>query len=143
MSPASAEVLAGGGVVWRPTDKGVEVLLVHRPKYDDWTFPKGKLDPGETMEQGALREVEEETGLRCRLGPSLGITRYRDNRGRSKEVGYWAMTVRDGRFRPNVEVDEVRWVRPKAAAALLSYRRDIAVLDAFLEADLERSGKSR
>lgn len=140
---ATIEVRAGGGVVWRQGDKGVEVLLVHRPKYDDWTFPKGKLDPGETMEQGALREVEEETGLRCRLGELLGLTRYRDNRGRAKEVGYWAMTVRDGRFRPNAEVDEVRWVRPKVAAELLSYRRDAAVLDAFLAHVADGAPKKR
>jgi 8-oxo-dGTP diphosphatase len=131
VSRPEVEVRAAGGVVWRTGDKGLEVLLVHRPKYHDWTFPKGKLDPGETMEQAALREVEEETGLRCRLGRALGVTRYRDNRGRSKEVGYWVMTVRDGRFRPNDEVDEVRWVEPEEAVALLTHPHDGAVVEAF------------
>ena len=130
---APALVLAGGGVVWRVGESGEpEVLLVHRPKYDDWTFPKGKLDPGETIESCALREVWEETGLTCALGPELTSTSYIDRKGRPKEVRYWVMTVEGGSFVPTDEVDEVRWVDAARARWLLSYDRDRAVLDAFL-----------
>ena len=118
-------VRAAGGVVWRPGPDGrPEVLAVHRPKYDDWSLPKGKLDPGEEYEAAALREVEEETGLRCRLGPPLGSLAYADRKGRPKEVRYWAMTVDAGAFAPNQEVDEVRWVPVAGARDVLSYERD-------------------
>jgi 8-oxo-dGTP diphosphatase len=113
-------VQAAGGVVLRD---GL-VALVHRPRYDDWSLPKGKLDPGESFEETALREVEEETGLRCRLVRELPTVKY-DVRGRLKVVRYWAMEVTDEtRFVPNDEVDEVRWVEPQEALALLSYDRD-------------------
>jgi 8-oxo-dGTP diphosphatase len=92
-------VRAAGGVVWRTGEHGaVEVLLVHRPKYDDWTFPKGKLDAGEGEAEAALREVQEETGFRCVLGPELESSFYEDNRGRPKTVRYWAMSPLDGAF---------------------------------------------
>jgi len=119
-------VRAAGGVVVRP---GPEVLVVHRPKYDDWTFPKGKAEPDETDEECALREVEEETGFLCRLEEELPPTRYRDSRGRPKVVRWWRMSVDRGEFEPNREVDEIRWLRPDAAAALLSYERDLPLLD--------------
>jgi len=123
---------AAGGAVWRHTSAGeLEVLLVHRPRYDDWTLPKGKLDPGETGEAGALREVEEETGLRGRLGAEIVEVRYDDRHGRPKRVRYWAMTVDDGAFTANDEVDEVRWLSLADAAAALTYPRDVAVLDAL------------
>jgi 8-oxo-dGTP diphosphatase len=116
-------------LVWRTeADGGVRVLVVHRPKYDDWTLPKGKLDPGETHAEAAVREVLEETGLRCRLGAELATTSYHDRFGRPKRVRYWDMQVEGGDFVPNREVDEVRWVDLDAAAALLSYPRDQAVL---------------
>ena len=100
------------------------VAVVHRPRYDDWSLPKGKLDPGESFEEAALREVEEETGLRCRLVRELPTVRY-DVRGRLKEVRYWAMEVDDEiPFVPNDEVDQVRWVGQQEALALLSYDRD-------------------
>lgn len=125
------EILAAGGVVWRVVDGAVEVLVVHRPRYDDWTFPKGKADAGETGEQTALREVEEETGLRCLLGRELISTTYTDGKGRSKTVRYWEMTVTEGSFEANSEVDETRWVAPEAAAEMLSYPRDLPVLASF------------
>ena len=122
---------AAGGAVWRRTGKGtIKVLLVHRPRYDDWSLPKGKLDPGESARSAALREVEEETGLRCEAGPELATIRYDDLKGRAKQVRYWVMQPVAGAFAPNVEVDEVRWATLDAAAALLSYDHDRVVLDA-------------
>jgi 8-oxo-dGTP diphosphatase len=127
-------VRAGGGVLWQNGPLGeAEVLVVHRPKYDDWTFPKGKQDAGETDEETALREVEEETGFRCTLGPELASTSYIDRKGRPKAVRYWVMTIESGSFVPSDEVDEIRWVTPAQARWLLSYDRDRDVLDAFLQ----------
>jgi 8-oxo-dGTP diphosphatase len=126
-----SEVKAAGGVLLRP---GGEVALVHRPKYDDWTLPKGKLDAGETFEQAALREVEEETGLRARLLRELPSTEYHDANGRRKLVRYWEMEPLEGEFTPSHEVDELRWLPPDDAAALLTYDRDREVL-AALERD--------
>ncbi|MEA2362140.1 MAG: 8-oxo-dGTP diphosphatase [Thermoleophilaceae bacterium] len=121
-----SEVEAAGGVVMRDG----RVALVHRPRYDDWTLPKGKLDPGESYEQAALREVREETGLRARLVRELPSTDY-SVRGRPKVVRYWLMDVEsDPGFEPNSEVDEVRWLSPRDAAALLTYDRDKEVLEA-------------
>ena len=108
-------------------------MLVHRPKYDDWTFPKGKRDGKETDEQTALREVEEETGLRCRLDADLGVVTYRDSLGRDKVVRYWLMDVQDGEdgghFVPNREVDEIRWCGMRQAGTLLTYDHDRELLD--------------
>lgn len=118
--------------MWRRTPAGeTQVLVVHRPKYDDWTLPKGKLAPGETAEQGAVREVGEETGLAVELGPELAHTSYVDGEGRPKVVRYWAMAPVSGQFEPNHEVDETRWVGVDKAPALLSYDRDRAVLASF------------
>lgn len=104
---------------------GVEICVVHRPRYDDWSLPKGKLERGETFEQGALREVLEETGLRCRLRQELEEVRYTDHKGRAKLVRYWLMDVReDLGFTPNEEVDELRWLELPAAAALMTYEHD-------------------
>ena len=113
MDPEAAEVKASGGVVWRRAAGGaLELVVVHRPRYDDWSLPKGKLDPGESWEDAALREVEEEVGLRCRLGAELPPVCYRDNKGRAKVVRYWLMEPEDDAapFTPNDEVDEMRWV---------------------------------
>lgn len=118
-------VLAAGGVVHRANDRGDEIAVVHRPRYDDWSLPKGKLEPGESAEAGALREVHEETGLRCRLGRELSSTRYRDRHGRPKQVRYWMMEpIEDTGFVPNDEVDELRWLSPGEAADLLTYEHD-------------------
>ena len=120
----SEQIKAAGGV---PVRDG-RVLLVHRPRYDDWTLPKGKLDPGESWEDAALREVEEETAVRCRLGTELTPAEY-EVRGRPKRVRYWLMEpVEDRGFTPNEEVDEVRWLEPEAAATLLSYGHDRALV---------------
>jgi len=125
-------VQAAGGVVCRPgADGAVEVLLVHRPRYDDWTVPKGKLEPGEAHAAAAVREVEEETGLRCELGAEIGSTFYRDRKDRPKVVRYWTMTPVAGAFSPTDEVDEIRWLGVEAAEALLTYPRDLEILDAF------------
>jgi 8-oxo-dGTP diphosphatase len=125
------EVVAAGAVVSR---KGPEVLVVHRPKYDDWSFPKGKLDPGEHVTTAAVREVAEETGLDVRLGPPLSLQRYAvlDGRPRDKVVWYWAARVVGGDdvsgYRPNAEIDAVAWVPVDKAAKLLTYPRDRATL---------------
>ncbi|MEO7837163.1 MAG: NUDIX hydrolase [Acidimicrobiales bacterium] len=127
-----ARVRAGGGVVWRRGDDGrVEVLLVHRPGYDDWSLPKGKAARGESDEDCARREVEEETGLSCELGVHLADVEYVDRRGRPKLARYWAMRPLGGRFVPSHEVDEVRWLALADAVVLLSYRRDERVLHAL------------
>jgi 8-oxo-dGTP diphosphatase len=119
-----AEVKAAGGVVRRRGPSGAEVAVVHRPHRDDWSLPKGKLDPGEGWEQAALREVREEIGLRCRLGRELPPVAYKDQKGRAKVVRYWMMEPEEGEFAPNDEVDELRWLTPAAAAELLSYPHD-------------------
>ena len=126
-------VAAAGGVVWRLGVAGdVEVLLVHRPKYHDWSLPKGKRDPGETDEQCALREVAEETGLACALGPELAVvSSYIDRKGRPKEVRWWVMSIVEGVFSPTEEVDEIRWLSLDRARRLLTYDRDREVLEAF------------
>ena len=118
-------VRAAGGLVVRDG----KVLLVHRPKYDDWSFPKGKCDEGESDEACALREVAEETGLRCELLEAIGETNYIDGKGRPKGVRYWRMRAVDGEFAPHDEVDEIRWETPERAARVLSWSRDLPLLE--------------
>jgi 8-oxo-dGTP diphosphatase len=118
-------VRAAGGVV---LNEAGELAVVYRPKYDDWTLPKGKLEPGESWEQAALREVEEETGLVCDLRDELGSVSYTDRHGRPKTVRYWRMVVRVGEFQPNREVSELRWLPPAEAASQLSFDRDREIL---------------
>ena len=118
-------VRAAGGLVVREG----KVLLVHRPKYDDWSLPKGKCDAGEPDEVCALREVEEETGLRCELLEEIGATSYIDGKGRPKVVRYWRMRALDGEFEPDDEVDQIRWETPERAATILSWSRDLPLLE--------------
>ena len=120
---------AAGGVVWQRSGDGVEIAVVHRPRYDDWSLPKGKLDRGETFEEAAAREIEEEIGAVCTFGEELPPTTYRDNKKRLKLVRYWLMEVVRVDFEPNDEVDELRWVSPEAAIEILSYERDRALVD--------------
>ncbi len=127
--PTKPVVAAAGGVVWRRrVGDPVEVVLVHRPRYDDWSLPKGKLDPGEEYEVAALREVEEETGLACTLDEELATSRYHDRRGRPKVVRYWLMHPAAEAREPSAyatgEVDQVVWRAVDDAVALASYERD-------------------
>jgi 8-oxo-dGTP diphosphatase len=125
---AGPEVRAAGGVAIRERDGRREVAVVHRPKYDDWSLPKGKLAPDESWEDAALREVEEETGARCELEREIAASRYLDPKGRDKLVRYWRMRCGEGSFEPSDEVDEVRWLAPEEADGMLSYEHDRDIL---------------
>ncbi len=126
---------AGGLPIRRGAGGGLEVAVVHRPGRQDWSFPKGKLDPGESFEDAAVREVAEETGYACRLGRFIGHAEYRDRKGRPKLVVYWAMPVTGGSFTPNGEVDELRWLDVGDATPLLTYQRDRELLEILVAAD--------
>ena len=133
-------IRAAGGLLWRPavgadTESSLEIGLIHRPRYDDWSLPKGKLAPGESEIEGAIREVLEETGYRIRLGRPLGEVRYMKTSGRTtrpKVVRYWAMEADTGYFTPNREVDELRWVTVGEAGEMLTHAHDQKVLDRFV-----------
>lgn len=130
MGTGNDVVRAAGGVVLRRSRSGtLETVLVHRPAYDDWTFPKGKLLRGETEEEAAVREVEEETGLRCQLGREVGTTSYRDPQGRQKTARYWEMAPIQGELAATNEVDEARWVPLEDAADMLTHARDRELLE--------------
>lgn len=126
-------VRAAGGVVVRGGPDHREYLLVHRPRYDDWSLPKGKLGGRESFTEAAVREIREETGVEVDLGPQIGAVGYRLSNGRDKLVWFWAMTARGGDFVANDEVDAVRWLPHDEAAALVSYGRDRAVLSRAAE----------
>ena len=121
-------LIAAGAVVWQPSPSGdVEVALIHRPRYDDWSLPKGKPHAGEMLPVTAVREVAEETGRSVTLGPRLGCTRYQVLAG-EKVVHYWVACPTGGSFRPNNEVDELRWLPAPKALELLSHEHDRTLL---------------
>lgn len=129
----SSTVRAAGGVITRRKKGTLQVLLIHRPQRGDWSFPKGKVDAGESLEDAAVREVEEETGLVCKLRKKLGETSYVDGNDRDKTVDYWLMTVKSGetspkKFEPNDEVDGIGWFDLDEADKHLSYKRDRLLL---------------
>jgi 8-oxo-dGTP diphosphatase len=126
---------AAGGVIWRILGGQLEILVIHRPRYQDWSLPKGKPHRGESALACALREVHEETGLSCSVGDELPEARYRDRKGRAKRVRYWAMQELTGTFHPNNEVDKVCWVPIDHAAETLTYDHDLVVI-AGLEVDV-------
>jgi 8-oxo-(d)GTP phosphatase len=130
--PAAGQIRAAGAVVWRLAAGGIQVALVHRDRYDDWTFPKGKREPGEHVLATAVREVAEETGLRVILGRPLGKTCY-DSGGLPKRVDYWAGSCLEpaAAFAPNAEVDQLEWLTVPAARERLTYRHDTRLLDEF------------
>jgi 8-oxo-dGTP diphosphatase len=131
-----AEVEAAGGVVIREAPDGPRVAVIHRPRHDDWSLPKGKLDSGETIEEAALREVAEETGLACEIVEELAPAHYRDRKGRRKRVRWWLMRPLSGEFVPGDEVDELRWLSPAQAAALLDYEHDRELVRALAATEL-------
>ena len=133
----SSAIRAAGGVVWRRAagangNNELEVAIIHRPRYDDWSLPKGKLNPGEIELEGAVREIAEETGYRVTVGPPLGEVSYLKE-GRPKIVRYWAMRAEGGIFTPGREVDELRWLPVAEAMDLLSQRRDLDLLKKFAQ----------
>ncbi|WP_137995198.1 NUDIX hydrolase [Streptomyces vilmorinianum] len=126
-------MLAAGCVLWRPapSGRGIEIALVYRPKYDDWSHPKGKLKRGESAEECAVREVLEETGQSCALGRRLPTAHYVAN-GRAKEVTYWSAEALGGTFEPGKEVTRLAWLPPDQARARLTQPRDRELLDALV-----------
>jgi 8-oxo-dGTP pyrophosphatase MutT (NUDIX family) len=118
------DVAAAGGVLISSDDGAPRVCVIHRPKYMDWSLPKGKLEEGEGWQEAALREVEEETGYRARALDELDQVSYLDRKSRRKLVRYWLMEPLDGQFEPHGEVDELRWVSPEEADRLLTYEHD-------------------
>lgn len=134
--PTPTEVVqAAGGLIVRRQEATLEVVVVHRPAHQDWSFPKGKLEADETFELAALREVREETGMVCRLVRFIGHTEYVDRKRRPKAVAYWVMAAEGGFFTPNDEVDELRWMNLEEAAAVLTYPRDTELIAVILAAD--------
>lgn len=131
-------IYAAGAILWREEKGKLLIALIHRNRHDDWSFPKGKVDPGETFPQAAVREILEETGLKIKLGAKLPTAEYKVPSGEKKEVHYWAARVSDkamseSTFKPSEEVAKVDWVSPEKAHELLTYKFDNAVLDALLE----------
>jgi 8-oxo-dGTP pyrophosphatase MutT (NUDIX family) len=132
------EIAAAGGVLIAPSDDGPLILVIHRPKYMDWSLPKGKLEEGEGWQEAALREVEEETGYRARVLDELDQVSYRDRKSRQKLVRYWLMEPIEGKFEPHGEVDEIRWVSMDEAERLLTYDHDKEIVRQALDRYGER-----
>jgi 8-oxo-dGTP diphosphatase len=129
VSPRELVRAAGGVIVGPGRSRRAEILVVHRPRYDDWTLPKGKCNPGESDEACALREVEEETGLACELGDEVAVAEYEDGAGRPKRVRYFAMTPPiDAKAAGHNEVDKVRWLTQQEALKTLTYGRDAEIV---------------
>ena len=141
---SGSAIRAAGGLLWRTANSstgspGVEVAIIHRPRYDDWSIPKGKLVPGESDIEGAIREVTEETGYRVQIRRPLGEVSYNKGSGpaqRMKTVRYWSMHAEGGIFSPSREVDQLRWVSIEEAFSLLSHKRDLSILRTFAEGPL-------
>ena len=134
----SATILAAGAVLWRKSEKKkIEVLIIHRPKYDDWTFPKGKAEIGEPLIACAYREVLEETNIESAFGPYLGEVEYLTNDGK-KKVSFWsAKVVKEKEFKPNAEVDQLKWVEVTKVKELLTLDTDRKILEQFLQIELD------
>jgi 8-oxo-dGTP diphosphatase len=132
------EIAAAGGVLIAPSDDGPLIVVIHRPKYMDWSLPKGKLEEGEGWQEAALREVEEETGYRARALDELDRVSYRDRKSRRKLVRYWLMEPIEGQFEPHGEVDEIRWVSMDEAERLLTYDHDKEIVRQALRRHGER-----
>lgn len=128
------EVRAAGCALWRPSrgPDGIDVALVHRPKWQDWSLPKGKLQRDESEREAAVREVLEETGMVCELGPELATLRYPDAQGRSKTVRYWAAEATSGAFFPNREVSLLLWLPPEDACARVTREQDAELIRALV-----------
>jgi len=134
--PSQTDVVqAAGGLVVRRHSGVLQIVVVHRPVQEDWSFPKGKLEAGETLDVAALREVREETGMTCDLLRFIGHTEYVDRKGRQKTVAYWIMAATEGSFSPNEEVDELRWLPLDEGSLLLSYPRDRELIAVLMAAD--------
>ena len=126
--PRADVIEAAGGILWRKTPTGPELVLVHRPRYDDWTLPKGKREPGERWQETALREVYEETSYKASLEGFIGSTAYLAE-GIPKVVLFWNMTIdQDAEFQPNHEVDEIIWLPLEEALQKISYESERALL---------------
>jgi len=136
--PVNKAVLAAGAVLWRPNGDPatLEVAIIHRPRYNDWSLPKGKVDPGETEPVTAVREVQEETGYSAHLGRRLAAVSYPVEQG-VKKVRYWAGRCRDGEFTPNAEVDELKWLPVADAIKQLEYPQDRKVLRRFARQSID------
>ena len=137
------EIFAAGAVCWREVGKDLMVAIIHRGRYQDWSFPKGKVDSGETLAEAAVREIKEETGLKVKLGVPLSTVSYPIDKGKTKVVHYWATKVSDkalanSKFKPDEEVSEVVWVKADQAFAKLSYKHDRELLQEVI--DLRKNG---
>jgi 8-oxo-dGTP diphosphatase len=144
-SDGKPDITAAGGVVLRREsgDRRTRVAVIHRPKYMDWSLPKGKLEKGESFKQAALREVEEETGFRCKANDELPSVSYLDRKARTKLVRYWLMEPQKGRFEPHGEVDELRWLTRREASRLLTYDHDRELVNRAMRRDVVRRNLRR